>query len=193
MQDYNIFYSIFKDCDTDKAVNYSDAYEDSFFDIREDIKLIFEIGVCRGGSVKGFKKYFPNALIIGIDIDPNAFFEDPEGRITVEIGNASDKAFIEKLLTKYGNPDVVIDDGSHCSSDIKASYKLLYDKTKICYIIEDYGVQYPEFMNGAYITDGVSATNILHKHVDDLLYDKDDTVKSIRIYHSICFIFKLKE
>ena len=39
----NTFYSIFKDCDTDKAVNYSNAYEESFAKIRKDIKLIWLI------------------------------------------------------------------------------------------------------------------------------------------------------
>lgn len=185
----NKFSEIFKNCDTDKCENYSNAYEDSFSHIRNDINLIFEIGVCRGGSVKGWKEYFPNALIVGIDIDQNTYFEDPEGRIKIEIGSANNKEFINSLLNKYGRPDIVIDDGSHLSSDIKDTYNLLYDATQLCYVIEDYGVQYKEFMDGLYINDGIPATNIIHRHVDHLLLNKE-SVKSIRIYHSICLIFK---
>jgi len=185
----NNFEKIFKNCDTDKCVNYSQAYHDSFDDIRQDINLIFEVGVNRGGSVKGWKEYFPNALIVGIDIDSTWYFEDPDGRIKIEIGSANQKDFIEYLISKYGYPDIVIDDGSHLSSDIKDTYNLLYDYTKLCYVIEDYGVQFKEFENGMYINDGVSATNILHNHVDHLLLHKD-SIKSIRVYHSICLLFK---
>jgi hypothetical protein len=185
----NTFYEIFKNCDTDKSVNYSNAYHECFDSIRNDVKLIFEIGVNRGGSVKGWKQYFPNALIVGIDIDKNWYFEDPEGRIKIEIGSANQKDFIENLIRKYGAPDIVIDDGSHLSSDIKDTYNLLYHFAKICYVIEDYGVQYKEFENGMYINDGVPATNIIHSKIDELLFSKD-SVKSIKVYHSICLIFK---
>jgi len=185
----NDFEKIFKNCDTDKYVNYSQAYNDSFGNIRKDINLIFEIGVCRGGSVKGWKEYFPNAIIIGIDIDQNTYFEDTEGRIKIEIGSANNKEFIDSLLDKYGAPDIVIDDGSHLSSDIKDTYNLLYSSTQLCYVIEDYGVQYKKFMDGLYINDGVPATNIVHTHVDDLLFNKN-SISSIRIYHSICLLFK---
>ena len=93
------------------------------------------------------------------------------------------------MVKKYGQPDIVIDDGSHLSSHIKQTYKILFPQTKICYVIEDYGVQFKEFMDGGYIDDGIPATNIIHKKIDDLLYEKNAS-KSIRIYHSSAFIFK---
>jgi hypothetical protein len=188
MQNYkNEFYEIFKNCDTDKAQNYSTAYFETIGDIRQDIKLLFEIGVCRGGSARGFRKYFPNAVIVGIDIDPNSYFEEPG--INIEIGDAANEQFINSLIDKYGLPDIVIDDGSHFSSDIKKSFQLLYDKTKTCYVIEDYGTQFFEFRNGFYINDGQPATNILTDHVNSLLF-KPGFCKAIHIYHSICFIMK---
>jgi len=181
------FFDIFsKYPETDKARNYSEAYETSFLGKREDVKLLFEIGVNNGGSVRGFKEFFPNAKIVGIEIDPRFYFEDE--RISVEIGSATDSNFINGLLEKHGLPDVTIDDGSHRSADIKETYRLLYDKTKTCYVIEDYGTQYKEFEGGGYITDGVPATNIAHNHVDDLFFNPSS--KHINIYHSIFFMFK---
>lgn len=183
----NKFKEIFEKETSNKAWDYADAYEDCFKDIRQDVKLVFEIGVYQGASIRGFSEYFPNALIVGIDINPDSYFEGE--RISIEIGDAANREFLESLVKKYGNPDIVIDDGSHFSSHIRAAYHSLFPYTKICYVIEDYGVQFKEFMNGAYIDDGVSAVNIIHKKIDDLLLTKDAS-NSIRIYHSCSFIFK---
>ena len=187
----NPFKEIFSKYDSNKQDEYDEAYWHSFKSIRDDVKLIFEIGVFNGGSVKGWKDFFPNAIVVGIDIRPETFFVDPDNRIFIEIGNATDPEFVKSLLAKYGDPDIVIDDGSHLSSDMKAAYNLLYGNTKICYAIEDYGVQFKEFSNGHFINDGVSATCIAHTHVDNLLYQKNSTVKTIKFYHSICLIFKI--
>lgn len=183
----NEFFGIFKSKDTDKSQNYSEGYENIFKNIRKEIKLLFEIGVCRGGSVRGFKEYFPNAIIVGIDIEKNSYFE--EDRIKIEIGNATDENFINFLIKKYGFPDIIIDDGSHFSTDIKKTFSFLYDKAKICYIIEDYGTQFFDFRNGFYINDEKPATDIIHNKIDQLLKEKN-TCKSIHIYYSICFIMK---
>jgi hypothetical protein len=185
----NTFKEIFIKYDTDKTDSYGDAYEECFTPIRNDIKLIFEIGVNRGGSVRAFKEFFPNAIIVGIDINPDCFFTDPDQRIKIEIGNANQKNFIDYLINKYGNPDIVIDDGSHCSSDMKDSFNLLYEHTRICYVIEDYCVQTPNFQNGAYINDGIPATIIIHDMINKLLFNQS-FAKSIKIFYSICFFFK---
>jgi hypothetical protein len=180
------FTEIFMKCDTDKA-QYHDAYEDCFSNTREDVELLFEIGVCRGGSVRGFREYFSNALIVGIDIDPLCYFE--EDRIEIEIGDATKKEYIDSLIMKYGRPDIVIDDGSHFSKDIKESFELLYPHVCICYVIEDCGKQYREFRNGFYINDGIPATTIIHNKIDELLFNKN-ICKRIYINHSICMVFK---
>jgi hypothetical protein len=188
MSKENIFKSIFSKCDTDKVTaGYEVAYEEVFSPIREKINLLFEIGVCRGGSVRGFKEYFPNATIVGMEINPKYFFK--EDRIKVELGNATNKDFIKMILTKYGNPDIVIDDGSHFSRDIKTSFNLLYPYTKICYVIEDYSTQTKSFQSGYYVNDNIPATTIVHQEVDKLLLDLGTSKNSIKIYRSICFFF----
>lgn len=184
----NVFKSIFIKCDTDKVTaGYEVAYEEVFSPIRDKIKLLFEIGVCRGGSVRGFKEYFPNATIVGLEINPKYFFKDDH--IKIEIGNAINKDFINMILAKYGNPDVVIDDGSHFSRDIKTSFTLLYPHTKICYVIEDYSTQSKNFQQGYYVNDNIPATIIAHQEIDKLLLELGTSKNSIKVYRSICFFF----
>ena len=183
----NIFRSIFQKYDTDKTEPFSDAYNQLFAPIRDKIKLIFEIGVNRGGSVKAWKEFFPHAVIVGIDIGQYTYFEDD--RIKIEIGSGSDENFINSLLEKYGTPDIVIDDGSHFSSDIKKSFQILIDKTKLCYVIEDYGTQTPSYKNGFYINDGSPATNILVDNIEKLLLH-NKCFHAIHVFYSIAFFFK---
>ncbi len=183
----NIFKSIFQNYDTDKTENFSDAYENHFTPIRNDVHLIFEIGVNRGGSARAWKEFFPNAIIVGIDIGQHTYFE--EDRIHIEIGDASKKEIIHDILQKYGDPDIVIDDGSHFSEDIKQSFRYLYNHTKFCYVIEDYGTQNKDYSDGFYITDGEPATNILFDKINDLLLN-NESCKSVHVYYSIAFIMQ---
>ncbi len=181
----NLFEYIFRKYETDKvtAWGYQDAYEDSFLAIRFDVKLVFEIGVFQGGSLHGFSEYFPNALIIGIDVNEKCYFG--HDRIKVEIGDATDKEFIDGLVLKYGEPDIVIDDGSHTSLAIRRSFDLLFNRTKICYVIEDLTTQYQE-----YWTAGNESFSVMIHHLVDEILMARDMLKSIRIYHSILFLFK---
>jgi hypothetical protein len=144
---------------------------------------LFEIGVNRGGSVRAFREYFPNAIIVGLEKDGHCFFE--EERIKIIIGDATNQEFIAEVISKFGNPDIVIDDGSHFSKDIKASFDLLFSRTKICYAIEDLLVQTKEFQNGFYVNDSEPATIVPIREVEKLLLGKSSCT-SIKVYRSIC-------
>ena len=183
----NKFEEIFSKYDTDKVNgSYEYAYERCFGKIREDIQLIFEIGVNRGGSMRAWKEYFPNAQIVGLEINGNCFFE--EERIHIEIGNATNPEFIDTVLHKHGWPDIVIDDGSHMSKDIKDSHELLHMYTQLCYVIEDLGVQSMDVQNGFYINDGVPATSVVQQEAENIML-YSNSGKSVHIYHGICFLF----
>jgi len=183
----NNFKQIFQKYETDKTELYSEAYNDAFENIRNDVSLVFEIGVYKGGGSRGFREYFPNAFILGIDINPTCIFE--EKRIKVELGDSTDLDFLNNLIIKYGTPDVVIDDGGHFSNQINIAFDFLFPFTKMCYVIEDLGTQTNEYANGGYMHNGISATKIVHSVVEDLLIHKN-ILDSIKIYHSIAFIFK---
>lgn len=186
----NQFEEIFKKYpETDKVTaGYHIAYEEIFGHIRNDIKLLFEIGVNKGGSIRAFREYFPNALIVGLEIDPQYYFKDDI--IQIEIGDATNPDFVNPLINKYGFPDIVIDDGSHFSKDIKASFNLLYPYTTKYYAIEDLGTQTINFQNGYYVNDNEPAIGIFVDRLFSLLEKQDCDCKSIKIYPAIGFIEK---
>jgi len=183
-----MFKEIFSRYDTDKVNTFYESAYDDLFTNRNEVKLLFEIGVYHGGSLRGWRDYFPNARVVGLDVNPVCRFT--EERISVEIGDATQKVFVDSLLAKYGEPDVVIDDGSHMSRDIKLTFELLYERTKKFYVIEDLGTQYQEFQNGSFLNDGVSATKVIYQKIDELLYSKVSSIRTIKICHSICMIQK---
>ena len=166
---------------------YEQAYEQSFKDCRERIKTVFEIGVYRGGGVRVFRDYFPNAQIVGIDVDYAA--NVAEDRIVTEIGNATDARFLASVIDRHGRPDIVIDDGSHYGSEIRAAFDVLYPLTNFCYVIEDLDTQYSKNHDGRFVADGFSYSTVLQGILHDILCNK--TQGSMRVYHAICFLFKV--
>jgi len=138
---------IFEKYDTDKKTHgYIPLYEDAFKKHRSTVKRFVEIGVHRGESLRAWRDYFPNAHIIGIEINPKSVDDalKNEPRITLEIGDATDTGFVRKLINKYKNFDIVLDDGSHKSTDMRKSFNLLWPVTNLIYCIEDLTTQYPK-------------------------------------------------
>ncbi|CAB4159108.1 AdoMet_MTases domain containing protein [uncultured Caudovirales phage] len=126
---------------TDKSSeihNYCKKYE-KYFPFDRDSKIrILEIGVLDGQSLNTWSEYFYNAEIVGIDINPSCK-QYEGGRISVEIGSQNDRTFLEWLIQKYGNFDLIIDDGSHLQPDIITSFNVLFDSINSggIYVVED--------------------------------------------------------
>ena len=137
--------NIFEKYRTDKNIlGYIPLYVDSFEKYRQSIKLFLEIGVWQGESLKSWRDYFPNAHIIGVEIDSKAVkIEKNESRISVEIGDSTNANFVNRLVKKYGSFDIILDDGSHRSVDMRKSFKLFWPHTNLVYCIEDLHTQYP--------------------------------------------------
>jgi hypothetical protein len=136
--------SIFDKCDTDKNAafhNYTRQYETLFRDYRDKTVKYLEIGVFNGGSIKAMREVFKNATcIVGLDINPRCReFSDPDKNIHVEIGNASDNAFIKQITDKYGTFDIILDDGSHTNADVIKSFEILFPllNDNGLYVVED--------------------------------------------------------
>jgi hypothetical protein len=130
---------------SDKAElhGYTEVYERYFQNIKNKSIEILEIGIgggdnneSGGGSLRLWKRYFPKAQIVGIDIFDKTFFE--EKRIKTYIGNQSDTYFLTELTTNHCF-EIVIDDGSHMSKDVITSFLHLFPlmPSKSLYIIED--------------------------------------------------------
>jgi hypothetical protein len=104
-----------------KWTHYFPIYENHFKRYVNRPMLFVEIGCSQGGSLQLWKRYLgPLAQIVGIDIlDQCKALE--ENQIAVRIGDQSDTVFLGNVLTEFGPPDVILDDGSHAMQHVRAS------------------------------------------------------------------------
>ena len=123
---------------TKRRHDYLKRYNYHFFPIRNDVKKILEIGVDRGESLSIWKEYFPNAEIIGLDIDPKCK-EYETDRIKIVIGDQNNRDFLYDLSEKENGFDIIVDDGSHSHENIVNSFTSLfpYVRDKGYSVIED--------------------------------------------------------
>jgi hypothetical protein len=135
---------IFNKYDTDKNTyfhNYTRQYDSLLEKFRDKPIKYLEIGVFNGGSIKAFRETFSNATcILGLDIDNRCKqYEDNKNNIFVEIGDATDANFINKIINKYGSFDIILDDGSHINKHVIESFELLFPllNDNGLYIVED--------------------------------------------------------
>jgi glycosyltransferase involved in cell wall biosynthesis len=109
---------------SDKWSSYLREYGRVFSELRDRELRVLEIGVQNGGSLEIWAQFFPNALaIVGCDINPDCgrlSYTDP--RITVVVGDANTDATQAEIRTASPTFDIIIDDGSHRSSDIVRSF-----------------------------------------------------------------------
>lgn len=161
---------IFDKYNTDKNSrhhNYGRQYEALFLPYREKNVRYLEIGVFYGESIKAMREVFKNCeVIVGIDIDPNTKkYEDKDNKIFVEIGDATDKNFLESVSRKYGPFDIILDDGSHVNKDVIKTFQIGFPLLKDdgLYIVEDtnvYNIQ--QFTDNSYPTHLIYFINFIH-------------------------------
>lgn len=109
---------------SDKWSLYLSTYERLFRKYSDKNISIFEIGVQNGGSLDIWAKYFPHAKkIVGCDINERCkklIYDDDRISVVVQDANTD---IAEKEILNYSNEyDLIIDDGSHRSSDIIKSF-----------------------------------------------------------------------
>ena len=129
-----------------KGKTYCDVYDKYFKDIRHEVKVVVEIGVLGGASLKMWEEYFPNATIYGIDINPKAEMYRTD-RIKIIVGDQNDEGFLQSVKEQIGEIDILIDDGSHINRHIIHSYNVLSPIVKRFYIVEDLMCSYEETNN----------------------------------------------
>ena len=130
-----------------KWLHYFDIYERHFERFRGKAPVMLEIGVHGGGSLAMWKAYFgAEATIIGVDINPECKKHEDLG-VDIIIGSQSDPAVLEAIMRKYPRIDMVLDDGSHRSPDMIASFDALY------YHMNGYGVYMVEDTHANYWAD----------------------------------------
>lgn len=124
---------------TDKFAHYYPIYDMYFHSLREDKLNILEIGVKNGESLRLWKKYFPNAQIWGVDIDPKCL-DHQEENIEILIGDQNEPTTFDAI--KKIDFDIIIDDGSHVFFHMINSFEYLWKNLKNggLYFIEDTGM-----------------------------------------------------
>jgi hypothetical protein len=107
-------------------------------------KVLLEIGVLKGASIRAWRDIFPTAKIIGIDIDPAIAAANKD--LAIYVGDQLDKVFLDRVIAEIGMPDIIIDDGGHRRSQQIGSFSHLwqYLKSGGIYVIEDLGTSYLE-------------------------------------------------
>jgi cephalosporin hydroxylase len=86
---------------------------------------VLEIGVYSGGSLPMWLEYFGDGCqVYGVDIAP-ACIKHQRDRVKVFIGDQSDPAFWDRVVSDVPRIDVVIDDGSHVAEHQIASLESL--------------------------------------------------------------------
>ena len=158
----------------------------------------------RGGeSLRMWKEFFPLGRIVGLDIhDKSGLVED---RIEIVQGDQSDAAFLADLSDRLGPFDIVVDDGSHVSAHVIASFKALFPRLADdgIYAIEDLQTSYWARGFGGSSGEDRPGTSMsfLQALVDGLNYAEFDIVDyepsyfdtwitSLTFYHNLAFIQK---
>jgi SAM-dependent methyltransferase len=139
------------------AHTYTSVYDYLFSPIRFDVKLLLECGIGTnnpnlpatmgingrpGASLRVWRDYFPNAQIIGVDIDKEILFTEDRiqtGFVDQTLPETILNFFVSLPSEYQNNFDIIIDDGLHTFEAaiclLENSFSQLKDNG--LYIIED--------------------------------------------------------
>ncbi len=160
---------------TDKSSahhGYLGFYERFFAPERASVAKLLEIGVFNGQSTRMWREYFPNASIIGADINPDAQRHATD-RLIIEIADQSNVADLVRLGVRHGPFDIVVDDGSHIWDHQILALQYLYPFVRPggFYVLEDIDTSYGSFTDQYKGLSPISAARYLHRFADYLVGD----------------------
>ena len=154
---------------SDKWESYLTKYDAVFNPYKQKNINLLEIGVQNGGSLEIWAKYFRTArCIVGCDVNPACknidFSHDAIRFVPGDINDSKTLAAISRHASKF---DIIIDDGSHVSSDIIHTFSTLFPllAENGTYVIEDLHCSYWARFEGG-LTTKISAISFLKKLVD---------------------------
>lgn len=156
---------------SDKWSLYLSEYDRLFRDYRKKPVRLLEIGIQNGGSLEIWSKYFKHAKsLVGCDINPGcANLRYNDTRIHVVVGDANASDISQQIFKHSAKFDIIIDDGSHRSSDIVKSFALYFPKLVDggLFIAEDLHCSYWEEFEGGLFDPYASMT--FFKHFADII------------------------
>lgn len=117
----NTLSELIDDNATDKNTvhKYLTVYEGLFGPKKYTAKNILEIGVWKGGSIKLWNDYFPNATIHGLDrlhakqTSIVNIFTQPRIKLYTPVNAYNEDLFKQTFLNKGIKCDILVDDGPH--------------------------------------------------------------------------------
>ncbi|GAA2609160.1 class I SAM-dependent methyltransferase [Dactylosporangium fulvum] len=190
---------------------YTRHYERHFAPLREERVRVLEIGIggyqapdLGGGSLRMWKHYFRRGLVVGLDVFDKSGIREP--RITTVQGRQEDAVFMAEVARRQGPFDIVIDDGSHLSSDVIASFRTLFPLLNPggLYVVEDLSTSYWPGWGGdsedrdntrtsmgyfKSLADGLNHQE-LYPPANGAVSDVERAVVGMHIYHNIVFLEK---
>lgn len=183
-------------------------YENYFERIRNTPLKLLEIGIAGGASLKVWEDYFPNASIIGADINPDAK-RFARKRIAIELIDQSKSESLTQLGSRHGPFDIIIEDGSHMWEHQILTLKTMFPYVTDggIYIVEDLQTNFGKLAAGFSGNSTISCVEYIKKLVDarvsdsientDLLMDPflsyGKQMKTITFYRESCLIQRSEE
>src|SRR4030042_3111369 len=87
-----------------KAADLMPYYEPFFAPlVGRGIKLL-ELGVFAGASLRFWRDYFENAIVVGLDCNPPVNIDDPNGKIHIYQGYQQDTQLLDRIVKEQA-PD----------------------------------------------------------------------------------------
>ena len=155
--------------------SYIDYYESLFSSLRDKPIRLLEIGVQGGISLLMWREYFPNAEIMGIDIDLSTLqvkvkqAASTDSQIRILQSDATLPKVTDHLSGKY---DIIIDDGSHHFAHQISSFLIFKDflNTDGLYVIEDVQTELEaQYLNKLIPSSEIVDLRKIKNRYDDLL------------------------
>lgn len=189
---------------------YAAHYARHFQHLRRKKITLLEIGIGGyekpgdgGGSLRMWRRYFPNAQIVGVDY----FDKSPhaEKRIRIYRGDQSDEPLLRKIVAEVGRPDIIIDDGSHINAHVLKSFEVLFPLLADdgIYVVEDTQTAYWPSVGGSSdnLLNAPTSICLFKKLVDGLNHEEfikpgyvpsyhDRHITGLHFYHNMVFIQK---
>jgi hypothetical protein len=131
----------YRDDPSKKPKLYLDEYDRLFRPLRRLPLRLLELGVQAGISMLLWREYFPNAIIVGLDVASKPEIFPDEQRLHFVRGSQDDPAALDEAVAQAGGPfDIIIDDASHLGYLTARFFAYLFPtrlKAGGTYVIED--------------------------------------------------------
>jgi hypothetical protein len=190
---------------------YTANYEHYFAPMRQRRVKVLELGVGGyfmadqgGASLRMWKHYFPRGSVYGLDVFDKSPLDEP--RLTTIKGEQADAELLHAIGHRHGPFDIVIDDGSHYSSDVIASFTVLFPYVRPggLYVVEDLASSYwpgwggsTEDLNNPATSVGFLKTLLDGLHHQEMVRtgeytpsETERTVTAVHVHHNMAVVEK---